>query len=223
MNLAETKEGETTDAAVLVVENVGRVEPAGRVGVDANGVEEATGAFSVEPFEELIVVAGQRAGNNLRRRVGGLDCRVRGLQQRRVGGRARRRSMPKFRLVGFVPDLPRLNAPLVALGEPADEAGVLGRVARRRQNVACAAGPVWRADDRQRDLLICRVGARKPRQCPKAPLDLLKKDRSQYFAQTKAKAVALLESLSDARWTLGLAKSGVDQVSMGRRRPVERR
>ena len=74
----------------------------------------------------------------------------------------------------------------------------------------------------QTSAAFCRVGARKPRQCPKAPLDLLKKDRSQYFAQTQAKAAALLESLSDARWTLGLAKSGVDQVSMGRRRPVER-
>ena len=56
------------DLAALAVEEVGAAVEARGVGVDADGVERALGAVVVEPVDPVVVVAGRRAGDDLRRR-----------------------------------------------------------------------------------------------------------------------------------------------------------
>ncbi len=131
---------------VFAQEAVGGDDVAGGVGVHGDGVEVALGAVLVERFEEGVVVAGQPADEHGGVGFGGLDHRVGGLQQRGVGGGVGGADPPAGGVL-LVPQLIRGDVGAEALGEAADERGVILGVGGGRVFVGGAGLPLGRVDD----------------------------------------------------------------------------
>ena len=104
----------------------------------------------VGALQVLVVIAGEPAEEDLRRRVGRPDRRCHGAEHPRVLGRVRA-GRPRCRKVRLVPDLVGLDLPDVAVGKERHELGQLGVVARRRALVGPVARPARRLLDHHDD------------------------------------------------------------------------
>jgi len=106
-------------------ENVERVARAG-------GVHRAQERAVVHGLRVVVVRRRQRATDDARVGIDGVDARGRDFEQRGVGGRVGRAIAPLAREVRLVPDDVRGDAPAIPLGDRSDEIAVIVEVVRRR-------------------------------------------------------------------------------------------